>query len=60
MNTKMAMNSQLSKTESKKKVGKQPEQEQNYRYGDYLEGYQMGGGRGRVGENMQGLRSTNW
>ena len=41
MNIKMATNSQLTITESKKKkkqVSKQPEQEQNHRYGDHLEG----------------------
>ena len=32
------------------------EQEQNHRYGDHLEGYQLGGGRGRMGEKVQGLR----
>ena len=46
MNVKMTTNSQLSTTESKKKekskLSKQPEQEQNHRYGDHLEGYQLG------------------
>ena len=27
------------------KLSKQREQEQNHRYGDHLEGYQLGGGR---------------
>ena len=58
MNIKMATNSQLSTTECKKsKLSKQPEQEQNHRYGDHLEGYQLGGGKGRMVENVQGLRS---
>ena len=39
----MATNSQLSTTESinknKNKLSKQPEQEQNHRYGDHLEAY---------------------
>ena len=41
----MAIDSQLSTTESKKKktLSKQPEQEQNHRYGDHLESYQLGG-----------------
>ena len=48
MNIKMAINAQLSK---------QVEQKQNHRYGDHLEGYQLGGGRERMGEKVQGLRS---
>ena len=50
MNIKMMTNSQLSTTESKKqtnKLSKQAEQKQNHRYGDHLEGHQLGGG----GEN---------
>ena len=47
MNIKRATHSQLSTTESKKQT-KQPEQEQNHRYGDHLEGYQLGGGRGEM------------
>ena len=59
MNIKMATNSQLSTTESKKnKLSKQPEQEHNHRYRDHLEGYQLGGRRVRMGEKVQGLRST--
>ena len=50
MNIKMAINAQLSK---------QVEQKQNHRYGDHLEGYQLGRGTGRIGEKVQGLRSTN-
>ena len=43
MNNKMTTNSQLSTTEPKKqkqKLSKQPEQEQNHRNGDHMEGYQ--------------------
>ena len=36
----MATNSQLSRTESKET--KQPAQEQNHKYGDHSEGYQLG------------------
>ena len=43
----MAINSQLSTIEFKK-LSKQAEQEQNHRYGDLLEGYQLGGGRGEM------------
>ena len=60
MNIKMAINSQLSTTESKNKLSKQAKQKQNHRYRDHLEGYQLGGGRGRMRENVQGLRSINW
>ena len=58
MNIKMATNSQLSTTESKKNnLSKQAEHEQNHRYGDHLEGYHLGEGRGRMREKVQGLRS---
>ena len=59
MNIKMTKNSQLSTTESKN-LSKQAEQKQNHRFGDHLEGYQLGGERGKMGEKMQRLRSTNW
>ena len=46
---------------SSPKLSKQANQEQNHRYdGDYLEGYQLGGGSERMGEKVQGLRNTNW
>ena len=53
MISKIMTNSQLSTTESKKKankISKQPEQEQNHKYGDHLEGYQLGGRRKRMGK----------
>ena len=56
----MTTNSQLSTVESKKKktkLSKQLEQEQNHRYRDHLEGYQLGEGRRKMGEKVQGLRS---
>ena len=56
MNIKRATNSQLSTTKSKK-LSKQPEQEQNHRYGDHLEHYQLGRGRGIMKGKVQGLRS---
>ena len=40
----------------KNKLSKQPEQKQNHRFGDHLEGYQLGGGRGRMEEKVQGLK----
>ena len=50
----MSTNSQLN---LKNKLNKQAEQNRN---GDHLEGYQLGGGRERMGEKIQELRSTNW
>ena len=58
----MTTNSQLSTTEPKeetKKLNKQLEQEQNHRYGDHLDGYQLGRERGRMGKKVQGIRSIN-
>ena len=64
MNIKMTTNLLLSTTESKQqqqKLSKQPEQEQNHRYGDHLEVYQLGGERGRMKGKVQGIRSiTSW
>ena len=62
MDSKMATNTQLSTNEPKKKknrneLSKQLEQEQNHRNGDHMEGYHQGGGRGRIGEKVQGIRS---
>ena len=42
---------------NKNKLSKQLEQEQNHRHGDHMEGYQLGGGRGRMWGKVQGLRS---
>ena len=46
MNINMATISQLSTTESKRQTKKQAEQEQNHRYGDHLENYQLGREKG--------------
>ena len=63
MNSKMTTNSQLSttepKTKTKNKLSKHLEQEQNHRNGDHMEGYQQGGGGGRMGRNVQGIRTLN-
>ena len=58
MSSKMTTNSQLSTTEPKNtnQLSKQLE-EQNHRNGDHMEGYQWGGGRGRMAEKVQGIRS---
>ena len=59
----MATNSQLSTTECKttttttNQLSKQPEQEQNYWYGNHMEGYQWGGRGGRMGGKVQSLKS---
>ena len=60
----MTTNSQLSTTEPKKnknknELSKQLEQEQIHRNRDHMEGYQWGGGGGRRGEKVQGIRSIN-
>ena len=57
MNSKTTTNSQLPTTESKNKLSKQLEQEQNHRNGDHMEGYQWGGAGERMGENVEGIRS---
>ena len=61
MNSKMTANSQLStnvpKNKDKNKLSKQLEQEPNHRNGYHIEGYQWGGGAGRMGEKVQGIRS---
>ena len=44
----------------KNKLSKQAEQKQNHRYGDYLEGYLLEWGRGRLRGKVQELRSTYW
>ena len=58
--SKITTNSQLSITEPKKqnknKLSKQLEQEQNHRNGDHMEGYQQGGGRGKMGEKIERRR----
>ena len=44
MNSKMTTNSQLStEVKNQNKLSKQLEQEQNYRNGDHMEGYQWRG-----------------
>ena len=63
MNSKMTTNSQLSTTEAKSKnkniLSKQLEQEQNHKNENHMEGYQLGGRRGRMGRKVQGIRSIN-
>ena len=63
MNSKMITNSQLSTTEpknkNKSKLSKYVEQEQIHRNRDHMEGYQQGGGMGRMVEKVQGIRNIN-
>ena len=44
------------KNKNKNKLSKQPEQKQNHRNGDHMEGYRQGGGVGRMGEKVQEIR----
>ena len=53
MNIKMAINSQLSTIDLKNKLSKQVEQEQNHRYGDHFQSYQLGEGRGKWGKRCR-------
>ena len=57
MNIKMTTHNyqqlKLKNKNKNKKLSKQPEQEQNHRYGGHLEEYQLGRRRGRKGEVMQ-------
>ena len=58
MNSNMTTKSQLSTIEPQKqkqnKLSKQPEQEQNHRNGDHMEGYQLGVGKnGKMGERYR-------
>ena len=47
------------KNKNKNKLSKQLEQEQSQRNGDHMEGYQWGGGEGRMGEKVQGISSIS-
>ena len=58
MNNKMAINTHLSITESKKETSKQEEQRQNHGYTERFDGCQMGRGCWGMFEEMRGLRST--
>ena len=60
MNIKMEINSQLSVIESEKQTKQTSRTEtESWRYGDHLEGYQLGGVRGRMGEKLQVIRSIS-
>ena len=57
MNNKMAINT-YQQLNLKNKLSKQEEQRQNHGYGECFDGCQMGGGRGRMGEEVRGSKST--
>ena len=61
MRSKLTTTSQVSTTQpkNKNKLSKQVEQEQNQRNGDQMEGYQRGGGGGRMGEKVRKIRIMN-
>ena len=60
MNISRAIHSQLSTMGSKSQRSKQAGQKHNQRYGDHLEAYETGGGRGSRRGEMQELARTNW
>ena len=60
MNISRAINSQLSSMGSKSQGSKHAGQKHNQRYGDHLEAYETGGGRGSMWGEMQEFSSTNW
>ena len=57
MNSSMTTKYNYQQANLKKQ--KQLEQEQNQRNGDHMEGYQWVMGGGRMGENVQGIRSIS-
>ena len=59
MNNKMAINTYLSTTESRKQTKQTREQRQNHGYRECFDGCQMGRGYGGMGEQVRRLRSTN-
>ena len=60
MNSKMTPSyQQLTLRKKQNKLSKQPKREQNHKNGDHMEGHQRGGGRGRIGEKVQEIRSIN-
>ena len=50
MNIKWQQIHNYQQLNPKNKLSKPPEQEQNHRYGEHLEGYQLGMGRERMGK----------
>ena len=60
MNNNMAKNTCLStQLNLKIKLSNQEKQRQNQVHGEHFDCCQMGGGYGRMGEEVKGLRSTN-
>ena len=48
-----------TKTKTKNKQSRQLEQEQNHRNGDHMEGYQLRGGKGKLGGKVQRISIIN-
>ena len=59
MKNKMAKNTYVSTTESKKQTKQTRKQRQNHGYTERFDGCQMGMGFGGMSEEVRGLRSTN-
>ena len=59
MNIKMATDSYPSTESKTNELSKQTEQEQNHRYGDHLEGYQLEEGRRRMGGEGPSIKKHN-
>ena len=58
MNNKMPINT-YQQLNLKIKLSNQEKQRQNQVHGEHFDCCQMGGGYGRMGEEVKGLRSTN-
>ena len=60
MNNKMAINTFIYQhLNIKNKLSKLEEQRQNHGYGEHIDGCQISGQCGGMGEELRGLRSTN-
>ena len=60
MNNKMTKIQIYQQSNLKNKLSKQEEQRQNHGYREHFDGCQMEGWYGGIGEEVRGLRSTNW
>ena len=58
MNNKMAKTIHIYQQLNLKNKLSKKEQRQNHGYGECFDGCQMGGGRGRMGEEVRGSKST--
>ena len=60
MNNKMAIKTYLPTIESKKQTNQTRRTKQNHGNGERFHGCHIGGWFGGKGEEVRGLRSTNW